>query len=152
MGNTYSKIYIHVVFAVKYREAMIDPKWKEDLYKYITGIVQSEGSKLISINGVKDHIHVFIGYVPKGSLSDLVRQIKGSSSKYINDNGWCKTTFRWQEGYGAFSYGPSQIDQVVKYIQNQENHHKTISFDEEFKKNLTAYGIQFDPKYLPVNP
>jgi putative transposase len=152
MGSTYSKIYIHIVFAVKYRQALIRPAWKDNLYKYITGIVQDDGSKMLAINGVEDHIHIFIGYVPRSSLSDLVRQIKGGSSKFINENRFCKTKFRWQEGYGAFSYSRSQIGIVARYIDNQEKHHARKSYTEEFVTILKAYDVSFDPLYLPGPP
>src|SRR5436305_100557 len=128
MANTFSQIYIQVVFAVSNRQSLIRPEFKEDLYKYITGIVKNQGQKLIAINGVADHVHLLIGLRPAMALADLVRDIKADSTTYINKNRWVHGKFSWQEGYGAFSYGHSQLDTIVRYIQNQERHHQRRSF------------------------
>ena len=123
MANTFSKIYIQTVFAVSGRESLIKPEFKEELYKYITGVVRNQKQKLIAINGVSDHVHILIGLRPAMALADLVENIKTDSSKFINRNKWVHGRFNWQEGYGAFSYGHSQLDRVIRYIQNQEKHH-----------------------------
>ncbi len=118
MPNTYTQLYIHCVFAVKYRQAVIQPEWKERLHKYIAGIVQNNGHKLIAINSAEDHLHLFIGLNPKQSISDIMRLVKGDSSEFINKQAFAKTKFNWQEGYGAFSNSRSQINSVIWYIQN----------------------------------
>jgi putative transposase len=124
MPNTFSQIHIHIVFAVKGRNALIEPRWEERLYKYITGIVQNKGQKMLAINGMPDHIHIFIGMKANCRLSDLVREIKKSSNAFINENRWTAGRFYWQEGFGAFSHNHAQIDQVVKYVLRQKEHHK----------------------------
>ena len=123
MANTFSQIYIQTVFAVSGRMSLITPTFKEDLYKYIAGIVRNQGQKLISINGMPDHVHILIGLKPSMALADLVRDIKADSTTYVNKNRWVRGKFTWQEGYGAFSYGHSQLDTIISYIQNQEKHH-----------------------------
>ena len=146
--STFSQIYIQVVFAVKNRDAMIDLSWEERLYQYITGIVQNKGQKMLAINGMPDHIHFFIGMKVNCCLSDLVREVKKASNDMINDNKLSKFRFNWQEGYGAFSYSHSQIDNVVKYVMNQKEHHRKISFKEEYIDFLKKFEIEYDEKYL----
>ncbi|QBN19102.1 IS200/IS605 family transposase [Flavobacterium nackdongense] len=148
MANTYTQIHIHFVFAVKYRLGTIQSEWKEELYKYITGITQNNSHKLLAINGMSDHIHILIGIRPAQSISDLMKDVKQSSSKWINENKLTKTHFEWQEGYGAFSYSKSQINNVIRYIQNQEEHHKTKSFLEEYLEILQNFEIEYDEKYI----
>jgi putative transposase len=148
MANTYSQIFIQMVFAVKGRQNLIAKQYKEELQKYITGIVQNKEQKMLAISVMPDHIHIFIGIKPNISISDLVRDIKAGSSKFINQSNWITAKFNWQEGFGAFSYSKSQIDTVVKYIQNQENHHKKKSFKEEYIEFLTKFDIDFNEKYL----
>ena len=148
MSDTFSQIYIQVVFAVKYRKAMIHKSWEDDLYKYITGIIQNKGQKLITINGMPDHIHIFIGMKPNCNLSDLVREIKKSSNSFINEKKLTETNFQWQEGFGAFSYSQSHIDNVVKYINNQKVHHSKLTFKEEYLDFLQKFAIEYDEKYL----
>ncbi|MDZ7626357.1 MAG: IS200/IS605 family transposase [Ignavibacteriaceae bacterium] len=148
MANTFTQIYIHFVFAVQNRASLILPEWKDELYKYITGIVQKNGHKLIAINGVPNHVHIFTGYKPQQLIPELMQDVKGSSSKWINEKKFVKGKFSWQEGYGAFSYSHSQIDQVVRYINNQEKHHKKQSFREEYLLLLKKFNIQFDEKYV----
>ena len=148
MPNTFSQIYIQVVFAVKYRKAIIHQSWEDDLYKYITGIIQNKGQKLIAINGMPDHIHIFIGMKPSCNLSDLVREIKKASNGFINDKKLTATNFQWQEGFGAFSYSQSHIDYVVKYINNQKQHHTKQTFKEEYLDFLQKFAIEYDEKYL----
>jgi REP element-mobilizing transposase RayT len=148
MANTYTQIHIHGIFAVKYRASIISKNWQEDLYKYITGIVQNNGHKLLSIGGMSDHIHLLFGMRPSQSLSDLMRNIKNNSSKWINDSKLIRGDFSWQEGYSAFSYSKSQLPTVIKYIQNQEQHHKKKTFLEEYKDFLKAFGIDYDERYI----
>ena len=148
MANTYTQIYIQTVFAVKNRVCLINKEWKDELYKYITGIVENNNHKLIAINGVPDHIHIFIGMKPDQSISDLLQDIKGASSKWINEKKFVKGKFQWQSGYGAFSYSQSQIDKVVKYIQRQEEHHRRKTFKEEYVALLKAFEIVHNEKYL----
>ena len=148
MANTYTQIHIHFVFAVKFRHGIIQSKWKEDLYKYMTGIIQNDNHKLLAINGMPDHIHILIGLRPAQSISDLMQDIKGSSSKWINERKFLKIKFEWQEGYGAFSYSKSHVDTVIKYIKNQEEHHKKESFRDEYLKFLTAFEIEYEERYI----
>ncbi len=148
MPNTYTQIHIHFVFAVKFRQGLIDNEWKEQLNKYITEIIHSNKHKLLAINGMPDHIHILIGMRPTQSISDLMKEVKQSSSLWINNHKFTKKHFEWQEGYGAFSYSKSQIDGVVKYINNQEEHHKKQSFKDEYLEILTKFEIEFDEKYI----
>jgi REP element-mobilizing transposase RayT len=137
-----------VVFAVAGRENLIKSEWRIELYKYITGIVKNYGQKLIAIGGVENHIHILLGIKPNLPLSDLVREIKANSSRFINERNFVRGKFAWQEGFGAFSYSHSQLDNVIRYIENQENHHKKTSFKDEYLKFLHKYEIDFDEKYL----
>lgn len=146
--STFSQIYIQVVFAVKNRNALIASSWEERLYQYITGIVQKKGQKMLAINGMPDHIHFFIGMKPSCCLSDLVREVKKASNEMINENKLSKFKFNWQEGFGAFSYSHSQIDNVAKYILNQKEHHKKILFKDEYIDFLKKFEIEYDEKYL----
>ena len=148
MANTYTQLYIQTIFAVKYREGTISPNWKDELYQYITGIVRNNKHKLISINGMYDHIHILIGLHPTQSLSDLIQDVKGSSSKWINDKKFIKGRFEWQAGYGAFTYGRSQVKIVAAYIENQEKHHATKTFKEEYLEFLQKFEIDYDEKYI----
>ncbi len=148
MPNTYSQIYIQVVFAVQGRLNLVPKEHKEELHKYITGIVTKRDAKLIAINCMPDHTHVFIGLKPSILLSDLVRDIKAGSSKFINDNRWIKGKFSWQEGFGAFSYSHSHIDNVIHYINNQEDHHKRQTFKEEYLAFLKRFEIDYKDEYL----
>lgn len=148
MSSTYSQIYIQVVFAVKGKQSLIQDSWEEELYKYITGIVQNKGQKMLAINGMSDHIHILIGMKPSCNLSDLVREIKKSSNGFINEKKYCSFKFEWQEGYGAFSYSHSALDNVIGYIANQkENHHKK-SFREEYVDFLKKFEVEFKEEYL----
>jgi len=148
MANTFSQIYIQTVFAVENRQSLITPNFKEDLYKYITGIVKNQGQKLIAINGMPDHVHILIGLKPAMALADLVREIKADSTNYINKEKFVRGRFNWQEGYGAFSYGHSQLNTIIRYIQNQERHHQKQSFKTEYMKFLRKFDIAFDEKYV----
>src|SRR6267143_5536271 len=148
MANTFSPIYIQTVFAVSNRQSLIKPEFKEDIYKYVTGIVRNQGQKLIAINGVADHVHLLIGLRPAMALADLVQEIKADSTNFINKKKWVRGRFSWQEGYGAFSYGHSQLDTIIRYIQNQERHHRRRSFKEEYLTWLEKYKIPFEEKYV----
>ena len=148
MPGTFSQIYIQIIFAVKGRGSLIYSDWEERLYKYITGIVRGKEQKMIAINGMPDHIHIFIGMKPSCCLSDLVREIKKASNEFINENKLSNFRFSWQEGYGAFSYSHSQIDNVVKYIMNQKQHHRKVSFREEYVDFLKKFEIEHDDKFL----
>ena len=148
MPNTYTQIHIHFVFAVKYRDSVIQTSWKDELYQYITGIVRNNKHKLLSINGMPDHVHILIGIRPSQSISDLLQDIKGSSSKWINEKRFIKTRFEWQEGYGAFSYSKSQIKAVTEYIENQELHHQKKTFREEYLEMLQKFEVDYDEKYI----
>jgi putative transposase len=148
MSNTYTQLYIHFVFAVKYRKAVIDEEWEDRLQKYITGIVQNNGHKLLAINTIPDHLHLFAGLNPKQSISDLMKLVKGDSSEFINKEGFTKRKFHWQDGYGAFSNSRTQIDGVVKYILNQKEHHKKQAFRDEYLDILKHYDVEYDEKYI----
>ena len=148
MAGTYSQLYIQVVFAVKGRANLIHASWKDELYSYISGIITEKGHKSIIVNGYTDHVHCFIGLKPAMALSDLVRDVKNSSSKFINSKGWVGGKFQWQEGFGAFSYGHSALDNVIAYIQNQKEHHKRIRFKDEYKTFLNKFQIEYKDEYL----
>jgi len=152
MANTYTQIHIHAVFAVQNRISLIQNEWRDELFKYITGIITNNGHKLLEIGGMPDHVHALFGMRPTQSISDLMQDIKGSSSLWINKKRLVAGKFSWQEGYGAFSYGKSQIDRVVKYIQQQEKHHKKRDFSEEYIELLKLFEIEFDERYILKNP
>ncbi len=147
MANTFSQIYIHAVFAVKGRENLIH-KWKDELHKYICGIVNGNQQKVYAINGMPDHIHILISIKPDCNLSDLMRDIKASSSKWINTKDFVKGKFQWQEGFGAFSVSQSQLDKVIAYIDNQEKHHSKVSFKQEYIELLKKYQVEYNEKYV----
>jgi len=146
--NTFSQVYIQTVFAVENRQSLITPTFKEDLYKYITGIVKNQGQKLIAINGMPDHVHILIGLKLAMALADLVREIKADSTNFINEQKLVRGRFNWQEGYGAFSYGHSQLDRIIRYLQNQESHHARRSFKDEYMSLLRKFDIAFDDRYV----
>jgi REP element-mobilizing transposase RayT len=148
MANTYTQIYIHLIFAVQNRNALIHPEWEDQLYKYITGIVQNKGHKMLAINGTQDHIHLYIGMKLDCSVSEIVREIKKSSNAFIKDKQFTRFPFRWQAGFGAFSYADSQLDSVIKYIVNQKEHHRKKTFKEEYLDVLNKFHVDYDPKYL----
>ncbi len=148
MADTYTKIYIHVIFTVQGRQNLISKQHKDELYKYITGIIQSKKQKVIAIGGMPDHIHILIGIKPDVALSDLVRDAKANSSKFINEKRWVMGKFGWQEGFGAFSYSHSQLDTVANYIKNQEKHHSKKTFREEYLELLKKFDVEYDPKYI----
>ena len=148
MAGTYSQIYIQVVFAVKGRDAFLQKPWRDKVFKYMAGIIKSKNQKPIIVNGVSNHVHLFIGMKPALALSDLVRDIKNNTSKFINDQKFTRGKFAWQEGFGAFSYSHSHIDQVYQYILNQEEHHREKTFKDEYVDILQKFEIEFDEKYL----
>ena len=148
MPNTYSQIYIQIVFAVNGRENLISKVHREELHKYITGIVQNRGQKMLSIFCMPDHVHLLVGIKPSIAISDLVRDIKAGSSNFINQQHWVKGKFNWQEGFGAFSYSKSQIESVIKYILSQEEHHKKTTFREEYFDFLKKFEIDYNEKYV----
>lgn len=148
MANTYTQLYVHVIFAVKGRSNIISNEWEEKLYMYITGIVTNKNQKLLMINGMPDHLHILIGLNPNCALSDLVRDIKSNSSKWINENKFVMGKFEWQTGFGAYTVGQSQLKTVVNYIVNQKEHHKKKTFRDEYIEFLNAYQIDFKPEYI----
>lgn len=148
MANTYTQIYIHVVFAVEGRQNLIQPKHNDELQKYITGIVQGQNHKLIAINNMPDHVHLLIGFKPDAVLSNLVRDVKAGSSKFINEKRWVAGRFGWQEGFGAFSYARSQLDVVIRYIRNQQQQHARKTFREEYVEMLEKFGVAYDRRYI----
>ena len=152
MANTYTEIHIQFVFAVKHRDGLIHSSFKNELYQYITGIIKNHNHKLLAINGMSDHIHILIGMRPTQSISDLLQDIKGSSSKWINEKKFLKVRFEWQEGYGAFSYSKSQVNKVIDYIKNQELHHTAKTFREEYLEVLKLYEVEYDERYIFTDP
>ncbi len=148
MANTFTQRYIHLVFAVDQRQKLIQDRFKPELYRFITGIIRQRGQKLIAINGMPDHVHLLVGLRPEMALSNLVRDIKAFSSGHVNTERWVRGTFRWQEGFGAFSYSRSQIASVVRYIENQEQHHRRMNFREEYLDLLRAFEVEYDERYL----
>jgi REP element-mobilizing transposase RayT len=148
MANTYTQIHIQVVFTVQNCECLISDRWKDELYKYITGIIQNNHHKLLSINGMPDHIHILFGLRPNQSLSQLLQDIKGSSSKWINERKFVKGKFSWQEGFGAFSYSKSEISKISHYIDSQRIHHSSNTFSEEYIEMLNEFGVEYDDRYI----
>jgi REP element-mobilizing transposase RayT len=148
MANTYAQIYIHVVFAVHARQNLIRSEHKQELQKYMTGIVTAQSQKLIAINNMPDHFHLLIGLRPTMALSDLVQDIKSGSSAFINKRRWVNGRFEWQEGFGAFSYSHSQLTTVIRYIANQERHHARRTFQQEYLELLKKFNVAHDEKYI----
>jgi REP element-mobilizing transposase RayT len=148
MAKTFTQIYIQVIFAVKGRQNLLRRENKEELHKYITGIIRNKKQKLIRINSVSNHVHILIGLKPDIALSDLVRDIKANSSRFINDNHWIKGKFYWQEGFGAFSYSQSHLNELIQYIDQQEEHHRKKSFKEEYLSLLEKFKVEYDARYV----
>jgi putative transposase len=148
MANTYTQIYIHVVFSVKGRQNLIQKKWKDELFKYISGIAKGKQQKVYAIGGVEDHIHILLSIKPNIALSDLVREIKSNSSKWINEKSLVMGRFEWQAGFGAFSCSHSQLESVIVYINNQEEHHAKKNFKFEYIEMLQEWNVDFDEKYV----
>lgn len=148
MANTYHQMYIQTVFPVKYRKAVILPQWKSDLQAVLGNLINETGCKTLIVNGMEDHIHCFFGLKPSLSVSQIMKSVKAQSSKWINERGFLTHRFEWQTGYGSFSYSHSQVDAVYRYIKNQQEHHKRISFREEYLKMLDKFGVKYDKRYL----
>jgi putative transposase len=148
MPNTYSQLYVQIVFAVKFRHAVLDPSWSERLHMYITGITQKNGHKMLAINSMPDHLHMLVGWSPGQSISDLMQLVKGDSAEWINKQKWIAGKFHWQTGYGAFTYAGSQVPRVIAYIRNQQIHHRKKSFIEEYRRMLHDAQISFDERYI----
>ena len=152
MANTYTQLHIQFVFAVKYRAALIQKEWKEELHKYMTGIFQENKHKMLQVNSMPDHIHIFIGMRPTQSISSLIQNVKTESSIWIKAKKFCTAPFAWQDGYGAFSYSKSHVDNVIRYIQNQEVQHKKETFLDEYRRHLKAFEIEYDEQYIFKEP
>jgi REP element-mobilizing transposase RayT len=148
MANTYTQIYIQAIFAVKGRQNLIIHPWRDHLHKYIAGSVRDEGAFPLAVGGWQDHVHAFFGLQPTMCISDLLQKIKAGSSGWINREHFVAGKFNWQSGYGAFSYSRSHRDRVIKYIMNQERHHASVTFKEEYLKMLHKFSIEYDEKYL----
>lgn len=148
MANTYSQISIHAVFAVKGRQNFITVDWRDSLHKYLSGIITNNGAKSLAVGGWKDHVHIFFGMPVTTCISDFMSIVKASSSKWINEQKFIKDKFQWQSGYAAFSHSKSQRDSVINYIINQEKHHRTKTFNEEYLKMLSDFGVEYEEKYL----
>ncbi len=148
MANTFSQIYLQFVFAVQNRQSLISKDNKEELHKYITGLVQNRKAKMLAVNCMPDHAHLFVGFKPTVLISDFVKEIKVESNEFINDQKWVRGKFNWQEGYGVFSYSHSHIDKVVKYVLNQEQHHQKKTFKQEYLSLLNKFEIPFEERYL----
>ncbi|PTQ95741.1 REP element-mobilizing transposase RayT [Mucilaginibacter yixingensis] len=148
MANTYTQLYVHIIFAVKGRENLIGSGNREELHKYISGIVEKRGQKLLAVFCMPDHTHLLVGLKGDISVSDLVRDVKAGSSGFINDQRWVRGKFNWQEGYGAFSYSKSQLDTVINYVLNQEKHHGVRSFKDEYLELLHRFEVEYDERYL----
>ena len=148
MENTYTQVHLQLVFTVKNRRSLIHPSWKDELYKNMAGIIRSYDHKLLQINGMPDHVHILIGMRPTQSLSDLMKKVKGESSEWINNKKFLTEKFSWQEGFGAFSYAKEQVPNVIRYIQNQETHHRKQTFREEYMEILKTQEVDFDERYI----
>ncbi len=148
MANTYTQIHIQTVFAVQDRASLITTAWKDELYRYITGIIQNHGHKLLQINGMPDHLHILFGMRPTQALSVLMQQVKQDSSAWINQKGFVRGRFSWQEGFGAFSYSKRDVPHVVEYIKNQEVHHRKQTFFEEYVRFLRDFEVEHDERYI----
>lgn len=148
MAGTYTQIYLQFVIVVNGRQNLLAKPWRQDVFKYISGIITNKGQKAIIVNGVDNHVHIFVGLKPSMRISDLIRDIKNNTSNYVNKKKWVTGKFSWQEGYGVFSYTYSHIDKVYNYILSQEEHHKKYTFKEEYTKYLKDFQVEHDEKYL----
>jgi REP element-mobilizing transposase RayT len=152
MANTYTQLHIQFVFAVKYRAALIQKSWKDELHRFMTGIFQGNDHKMLQINSMPDHTHIFIGMRPHQSISSLIQNVKTETSKWIRNKRFCQSQFAWQEGYGAFSYSKSQVPEVINYIQNQEIHHRKETFLDEYRNFLKKFEIEYNEQYIFKEP
>src|SRR3989339_768524 len=143
MPDTYTQLYIHIIFSVKERTPLIKDSFRKELFAYIGGIIKNKGQKPISINGTADHIHILVGIKPDKSISELVREIKSNSSKYVNEKKFIPVKFHWQKGFGAFTYSHSQLTSVINYIMRQEEHHKQKGFEEEYKEFMKKFNVKY---------
>lgn len=148
MSGTYSQIYLQVVIVVKGRQNLLQKAWRQDVFRYMASIITDRGHKSIIVNGVADHVHLFIGLKPSMALSDLMRDVKSNSSRFINEKKWLRGKFSWQSGYGAFSYSRSHVERVYQYILNQEKHHEKETFQQEYINFLEKFEVEYDEKYL----
>ncbi len=148
MANTFTQIYLQFVFAVRQRQSLIPKEHREELHKYITGLVQNRKAKMLAIYCMPDHTHLFVGFKPTILISDFVKEVKVESNEFINHKKWIRGKFNWQEGYGVFSYSHSQIDKVIKYVLNQEKHHQRKTFRQEYHELLEKFAIPFEEKFL----
>lgn len=148
MANTYSQVYLQFVFAVKNRNSLINDAWRTELYKYISGVIKNKGHKQLALNGISNHLHLFIGFEISQAIPEFIKDVKVSSSIWINQNKFTNDKFAWQEGYGVFSYSHSQIDKVIQYINKQESHHRKKTFSEEYRLFLERFNIPYDEKYI----
>ncbi len=152
MHNTYHQIFIHLIFAVKHRRAMIKDQWRSELFAVIGNLINETGSKTIIVNGTEDHVHCLISLKPDLSVSDVVKSAKAKSSKWVNESEYLDSRFEWQSGFGAFSYSKSQLPNVRRYIQNQEEHHKKMTFLEEYIQFLNKFEVEYDERYIFTTP
>ena len=152
MANTYTQLYVQVVFAVKYRNASLHASWRPELYKYIVGLIEHRNHKVYAIGGSYDHLHILISMNASQSLSELIMEIKRASTLWIKKKEYVRTRFAWQEGYGAFSYGQSQIPNVINYIQNQQEHHSKHTFQDEYRAFLELFQVEYNDKYIFSEP
>lgn len=152
MANTFTQIHIQAVFAVKFREGLILPEFKKELFGYIGQTINDLGHKTLVVNGMSDHVHCFFGFRPTQALSDMMREVKANASKWVNEEKFLKHRFEWQEGFGAFSYSKSQVDAVIKYVNNQEAHHAKYSFVQEYENMLQKFEVEYKEKYIFTNP
>ena len=150
MANTYTQVYVQIVFAVKYRQHLIHKSWKDELHKYICGIINGKAQRVYAIGGVEDHIHILVSLKPDMSISELVRDIKACSSKWVNERGFAQEKFQWQGGFGAFSYQGDALENLIRYINNQEQHHLKTKFKDEYIELMQQYNIDYNEKYLFV--
>ena len=148
MANTYTQLYVQIIFSPRGRQNLIRNRIKNDIYKYIVGIIKKKNQKPMIINGMPDHVHIFLGLSPDIAISDLVRDIKSNSTNFINDNKLIQGKFSWQKGFGAFTYSKSQVPMVVRYIKNQEEHHRRKTFKEEYLELLEKFGVDYKRQYL----
>lgn len=148
MANTYTQLFIQAVFAVKGRQAFVQEHYRDELQKYMTGVIQNEGHKLLSIYCMPDHTHLFVGLNPVIAISDMIQRVKTASTNFINDKRFIKPHFNWQKGFGAFSYSKKQVPDVINYILNQEAHHRKQTFKQEYLQFLETFDIEYNPKYL----
>ena len=148
MANTYTQLYAQIIFSPRGRQNLIHNSIKNDIYKHIVGIIKKKNQKPMIINGMPDHVHIFLGFSPDIAISDLIRDIKSNSTNFINDKKLIQGKFSWQRGFGAFTYSKSQVPMVVEYIKNQEDHHRIKTFKEEYLELLEKYSVEYKKQYL----